>query len=64
MRAQKGFKTRKTAKYPFIAFRPSTPMQESRIRSLADRTGMSISQVIQECIAAHLPNLENHAKGN
>jgi predicted DNA-binding protein len=52
------------AKYPFIAFRPSSPMQEQRIRALAEKTGISISQIIQECISAHLPNLESHAKGN
>jgi hypothetical protein len=52
------------AKYPFVAFRPSSPLQESRIRRLAAQTGMSISQVVQECLAAHLQNLENHAKGS
>ena len=49
-------------KYPFIAFRPVTPMQDARIRTLAKKTGTKISDVVQKCIAAHLPILETHAK--
>ena len=52
------------AKYPFIAFRPSSPLQEQRIRRLAEKTGLTISQIIQECLAAGLPALEKHAQGN
>lgn len=49
-------------KFPFIAFRPNS-LTDSRIRSLAKNTGMSISDVVLECIAAHLPVLEDHANG-
>lgn len=55
-------KTARKAKYPFLAFRPATPLQEARIRRLAEKTGMTISDVVLECIAAHLPHLEIQAK--
>ena len=48
-------------KYPFIAFRPSSHLQENRIRNLAKTTGLSISEVLQECISSHLHILESHA---
>ena len=56
-------RTKKNAvqKYPFIAFRPSSHLQENRIRNLAKKTGMSISEVVTECISAHLTKLEEHA---
>ena len=60
---RKSKKPASKVKYRFIAFRPATPLQDTRIRTLAKTSGMKISDVVQKCIAAHLPVLETHAKG-
>ena len=44
---------------PFMCFRPS-PDMDSRIRELCQRSGMTITQVLSDCLAAHLPIIEKH----
>lgn len=44
-------------KYPYIPFRP-TPEQDARLRKLAKRLGVSVAELVRNCIDAHLPRIE------
>ena len=54
-------KRKQGAKYAFVAFRPN-PLLDRRLRSLAARTGQSVSSLVKECVAAHISTLEQAAK--
>lgn len=52
---------RSRTEYPFLAFRP-TPLLEKRLRTLAGKSGQSISEIIKECVSAHITTLESASK--
>lgn len=50
-------KSKSQSQSPIIAFRPNQKL-DSRLRRLAIKHNIPLSQIVRHCLVAHLPKLE------